>query len=317
MKSKIKFNIKKAHGIMFHHFHDDLKHIKGQGSIDHIQFENLLIFLKKNFKILKAENWYKKAINNELTENEICLTFDDNLLCQYEVALPILEKYGLTAFWFIYSSPLKGVNEKIEIYRNFRMAEFQNINQFYDEFDKIIIDYGESKNVESGLENFNDNYLSDYLIYSYRDKKFRFIRDKILGPEKYYSIMDKMISKSNYDVNEQSKKIWMRKDQISYLNSKKHFIGLHSHSHPTKINNLNIEDQKREYSINYKILKEIINDDLLCVSHPSNSYNNSTLKILKDLNIKIGFRANMKEGFNSIFELPRIDHSILIQKLNI
>ena len=118
MKSKIKFNIKKAHGIMFHHFHDDLKHIKGQGSIDHIQFENLLIFLKKNFKILKAENWYKKAINNELTENEICLTFDDNLLCQYEVALPILEKYGLTAFWFIYSSPLKGVNEKIEIYRN-------------------------------------------------------------------------------------------------------------------------------------------------------------------------------------------------------
>ena len=29
------------------------------------------------------------------------------LKCQYDIALPILDKYNLKAFWFIYTGPLK------------------------------------------------------------------------------------------------------------------------------------------------------------------------------------------------------------------
>ena len=97
---------------MFHHFHNN-EHTKGQGSISENDFEKIILHYKDN--ILSAEDWYKKAISGQLSENDICLTFDDALLCQYDVALPILKKHNLTAFWFVYSSVIQGYSEKLEI----------------------------------------------------------------------------------------------------------------------------------------------------------------------------------------------------------
>jgi len=47
----------KAHGIMFHHFHDDENHIKGQGSIDKHQFKQMILWLQENFNLLSANTW--------------------------------------------------------------------------------------------------------------------------------------------------------------------------------------------------------------------------------------------------------------------
>lgn len=49
------------------------------------------------------------------------------------------------------------------------------------------------------------------------------------------------------------------------------------------------------------------------MSHPCNSYNNDTLMILKDLGIKIGFRANLAKDVYSNFEIPRVDHSDILK----
>ena len=51
------------------------------------------------------------------------------------------------------------------------------------------------------------------------------------------------------------------------------------------------------------------------MSHPCNSYNNYTLEILKKLDIKLGFRANLVKGYNSEYEIPRIDHSEILKLL--
>ena len=309
--------MEKPHGIMFHHFHDKFEHPKGQGSIDKIQFEKLIIYLKKTYKLLNAEDWYNKAIKNQLLNGEICLTFDDNLKCQYDVALPVLEKYGLTAFWFIYSSPFTGVMERLEIYRNFRSTMYQKVSDFYNDFDNEINSSNEYEKVKFGLKNFSNNYLSDFSFYSYEDKKYRYVRDNILGPKRYYRVMDRLIKKTKFNIDEKCKNLWMGENHIKNLNKKNHFICLHSHSHPTMMKSLSLKKQKNEYLTNYNILTDIINESIFCVSHPCNSYNNLTLEILNDLRIKIGFRANMKEGFISKLELPRIDHSILIQNLNL
>ena len=54
------------------------------------------------------------------------------------------------------------------------------------------------------------------------------------------------------------------------------------------------------------------------MSHPNGSYNTETLKILKKLKIKIGFRQIMKDEKNRInstnLELSRIDHAEIIKK---
>ena len=108
---------KRAHGIMFHHFHDEEKHIVGQGSISADRLYNMLNFYGKNHNILSAEEFLHRAENHTLLEKDVCLTFDDGLLCQFEIAYPVLKQYGVTAFWFIYTSPLDGVLEKLEIGR--------------------------------------------------------------------------------------------------------------------------------------------------------------------------------------------------------
>ena len=84
------------HGITFHHFHDD-KHYKGQGSISQKEFERILIYIGVN-RILSPEEWLHKLENKSLKKNDVCLTFDDGLRCQMDIALPVLESHNIKAF---------------------------------------------------------------------------------------------------------------------------------------------------------------------------------------------------------------------------
>ena len=90
------------HGIMFHHFHDDGIHTKVQGSISKDDFYKLINFIgRKN--ICDADVFFEKFKENKLKENEVCLTFDDAIKCQIDVALPVLEDLKIKSFFFVYS----------------------------------------------------------------------------------------------------------------------------------------------------------------------------------------------------------------------
>ena len=89
---------------MFHHFHSKNFQKNGQGSINKKEFESIINFLKKNYNILKPQDWIYKVEEKKLKKNDICLTFDDALLSQYTIALKTLNKFKLKAFWFVYSS---------------------------------------------------------------------------------------------------------------------------------------------------------------------------------------------------------------------
>jgi peptidoglycan/xylan/chitin deacetylase (PgdA/CDA1 family) len=52
-------------------------------------------------RILPARQWMQCALTATLRPTDVCLTFDGGLRCQYDVALPVLRFYGLTAFWFV------------------------------------------------------------------------------------------------------------------------------------------------------------------------------------------------------------------------
>lgn len=304
------------HGIMFHHFHDGQKHIKGQGSISAEQLDGMIKFIKKDNIILSADEWMNKAQNKNLKEHEICLTFDDNLLCQYEIAYPVLKKHNIKAFWFIYTSPFEGVLEKIEIYRFFRFKYFQTIEDFYNSFYKIIeqSEYGEE--VSQKLTSFNPpTYLKDFPFYTDEDRKFRYVRDKILQTNRYYSLMDLMLHHFKVDLNTLKDKLWMTEENIRELYAEGHKIGLHTHTHPTSLASLEKVQQKCEYETNLDILSKILGQTPECMSHPCNSYNEHTIDILKDLNIKLGFRANMVDHLYTNFEFPREDHANILKKM--
>ena len=78
------------HGIMFHLFHDDKRHLKGQGSISKDGLLNLIKFIgRKN--ILNADDFLKRYKEKKLKKNHVCFTFDDCLKCQFDIAFPVME----------------------------------------------------------------------------------------------------------------------------------------------------------------------------------------------------------------------------------
>ena len=61
---------------------------------------------------------------------KVCITFDDGLLSQYDIALPVLEKYQIKAFFFPHTSIFTNSVDYLETYRYFRTNYFNNINNF-------------------------------------------------------------------------------------------------------------------------------------------------------------------------------------------
>ena len=312
------------HGIMFHHFHDNAIHTKVQGSIDKNDFFKMINFIgRKN--ILDADVFYEKFKNNKLKNNEVCLTFDDAIKCQIDIARPVLEELKIKSLFFVYTSIFEGKPDNLEIFRYFRANYFNSINKFYDEFYKIL-----DKDLDSFFEMNKkkiDIKKKKYNFYSYEDIKFRLVRDIFLSKDDYEKNMFLMLKEFKVDIENQKLKLFFNEKDLIKLDKLGHVIGLHSHNHPTKIENLSYSEQKLEYSTNLnnliKILKKSSNS-IKFSSHPCGSYDKNSLKVLNELGIDIAFKDSMtvdyEMGMNSInnssLEIARQDHVEILKMMN-
>ena len=119
------------HGIMFHHFIGKKK-VSSLGAITPQHLEKIILSHGLG-NILPAKEWFDRALTNSLLSDQICITFDDALRSQINLALPVLKKYDLTAFWFIYSSVFQGKGGSFEVYRHFYDTYFQSFEHFFED----------------------------------------------------------------------------------------------------------------------------------------------------------------------------------------
>ncbi len=298
-----------THGIMFHHFHD-AHHPAGQGALSADEFYDMIQWLQGAYTLLPARDYLDRALSGQLRDNDICLTFDDNLLCQRDVALPVLQDLGLTAFWFVYSSILDGTPEPLEIYRHFRTTRFDDIDDFYNAFFNAV----NATDPDAIPADFNPSaYLCAFPFYTDNDRTFRYLRDEILGPDRYHAIMRQMMADATIDIPALARDLWMTPDHLRNLQSADHIIGLHSHTHPTRLERLSPKQQAEEYLTNLLTLSRLLGRRPITMSHPCNSYNHHTLNLLREMNILLGFRANRAPGRWSNLEIPREDHANIVQ----
>ena len=79
--------------------------------------------------------------------------------------------------------------------------------------------------------------------------------------------------------------------------------------------------QLKEYKKNIEIFSKILKcpkEKFKSMSHPCGSFNANTLKILKKLNIEIGFREKMlskNQTLISKYKIPRQDHTDIINEM--
>ena len=273
----------------------------------------MLIFFLKNLK------------KKKLKENHVCFTFDDAIKSQIDIALPVLEDFKIKSFFFVYTSLFEGNPDNLEVYRYFRTNYFENINNFYSEFYKAL-----GKNLDKFFydnENFIKNRKKILSYYSIEDIKFRLVRDKLLSKESYEKVMNFMMKEKKFKVREYNQRLFFDKKNLIQLNSLGHLIGLHSHTHPTLMENLSYDQQKFEYKKSISIISKILKkseNDIKFMSHPCGSYNKDTLNILKELGIELGFKQimeiepnkEMKKINNSHLEIARQDHAEIFMRIN-
>ena len=309
---------------MFHHFHDDGIHTKGQGSIDQNNFYKMINFIGRN-NILDADIFFEELKNNKLKEKEVCLTFDDGIKCQIDIALPVLQELKIKSFFFVYTSMFDGKPDNLEVFRYFRMNYFNNVIEFYKNFYQYL-----DKDLKIFFENNNDKIKSKKIKsphYSVEDIKFRLVRDIFLTKNQYEEIMFIMLKEKKFNYKDFYKKLYFQKDDLIKLDNLGHLVGLHSHNHPTLLEKLNFDEQKNEYE---KCLSSISNilakpkKEIKYMSHPCGSYNKDTLQILNELGIELGFKQIMtlesEKGMikinNSSLEIARRNHAELYKLMN-
>lgn len=299
-------------GIMFHHFHGK-GHAKTLGSIGEEQFRKILKYLRKKYNLISADNFTDKVIKQKLSSNDICLTFDDTLKCQYDIAYPILKKEKLNAFYFIYSSVFDKKLNLMEVFRDFSNRSFKSINDFYNLF-FITFEKLQKNKFLKFKKNFKSSYLKDYKFYTILDKKYRYARDIILEKKEYDKILIKMMSQKKYSIKKNYKKLFMNKKQISNLIKNKNIIGLHSHKHLPNLSKINFFQQLKDYQKNYNFIEKNFKIKPLSASYPFGRYNDDTIRIMKNLKIKIAFLSKENIKFSNL-AISRIDHSSVLKKI--
>ena len=300
--------------IMFHHFHDE-KHLPAQGSLNSSDFSQMLDWLSDRYNLIGAREYLEKFESEKLSENDICLSFDDALLCQYDIAIPILEERGIDAFFFVYSSVFTGNPDNLEIFRYFRTNNFSGIADFYNQFFELVESelkdsLDQHRQVYSSL-----NYLNAFPFYTESDKWFRYLRDQVLGVQKYEHLMLRLMAVKGFTPNDVIDDLWMSEDDLKDVANRGHLVGLHSYSHPTQMSKLNYEEQYSEYKKNLDHLSSVVGD-VVCMSHPCGDYNEDTLTILDEMGIRIGFRSSLSETtIKGRFEIPRDDHANIYKEM--
>jgi peptidoglycan/xylan/chitin deacetylase (PgdA/CDA1 family) len=303
------------HGLMFHHFHGP-GFAPSQGSIDATALSRILEHYAETHRLLDAAEYLQKAKQGRLEDGDVCVTFDDSLLCQYELALPVLERFDIRAFWFVYSSVITGNLEPLEIYRRFRTEYFDTVDDFYEAFFRALAHSAFAATVDQAMRGFRPaDYLSEFAFYTDGDRRFRFVRDQVLGPRDYNTAMSLMMASAGTSAEELAHGLWMDAGQLRDLDARGHLVGMHSHSHPTALADMSEAQQYEEYVTNQRILADILGAEPVTMSHPCNSYSGGTLAVLADLGIELGFRSNMQAGFHSRLEHPREDHANIVRRL--
>lgn len=311
------------HGIMFHHFHNSSEHLKGQGSISKDDFYKIINYIgTKN--ILDANIFFEKLKQNSLKDNEVCLTFDDGIKSQIDVALPVLEDLKIKSFFFAYTSMFENKPDNLEVFRFFRMNCFNNVDKFYSKFYEVLdedLNFFFKKNRKT-----IELKKSLFSYYSKEDIKFRLVRDQFLTKEKYEKIMFHMMSEKKFEPEKFNKKLFFQKRDLVNLDNLGHVVGIHSHNHPTTMEKLDYKSQKKEYELSLKKMSKILNKSektIKFMSHPCGSYNSDTLEILKNLGIELGFKQimnveknkGMRKINNSHLEIARENHSQIFKEI--
>ena len=202
------------------------------------------------------------------------LTFDDGLKEHYTVALPILQKYGVTGHFFVITNSDKQVVASHKIW--------------------LLLE--QSKDLIKHFNIGSEKFLNP-VWYQYDDPKIANLKFYL---NTHGEELDE-IFREKFDEQEQIEKLYMNWDEITMLHAAGMNIGCHTHTHPI-LSLLSDEEQENEIRISTEIISRRT-EKPFAFAYPLNGYNNATLRLLK----KYGYWWAMTSEPVDLLRLGRVD----------
>jgi len=276
-------------------------------------FPNYNILEKKDYTN-QIKKFSKKGLINSYDElfissNKFLPTFDDGFK-DHIFAAEVLNKYNSIGIFFITTLPLKK-NLMLDVHKTHLILGKVKSSEALFELEKYL---HKNKFIKFYNENERSKYKSAYKEHLDEDdkKKFKKIMNYYGDLELKHKILDYLLKK--FEINIKPKDYYMNKKEIKYLQSLGMIIGSHGESH-TLLSRLSYRQQLKELKNSKIFLEKIINKNIDTFCYPYGgkvSYNDNTLKILKELKYKLAYSVEYRDiSLRNIkkkpYELPRYD----------
>lgn len=301
---------------MFHRFREAEAPPAWQGALTAAEFEAILRFVGPE-RVLSPSEWIARLDEQALRPSDLCVTFDDGLRCQVEQALPVLDAYGIKAFWFVYSCVWHGQPVRSEVY-SYAASRSGGFAAMVDALFERCPSALRSRLESNDFRTYAAAIRKVAPFYSASDISFRFLRNDETTRDTFEAVMDGLVEDLGFPIAAVSERLWLRADDLRELAARGHHVGLHSYDHPYAMGSLPAERQRWQYERNAGDIVAATGRRPMSMSHPLDSYDDRTLAVLADLGVRCGFRANMSGTVAPNWEasaltLPREDSTVLLE----
>lgn len=254
-------------------------------------FEKCIKYISEKYTIITIEDFLTSKLNDS-KKNYATISFDDGYKDNILFALPILSKYNVKASFYVVTDCIEN---NIPTWTHVLEYLFQNSSKT-----KILLDFDFLPN---DLKIKELHTLNEKIAYVKQLKPFL----KKLSHEQRNLVLNKVID-AFHDVK--LPLLMMNWDDLRYLLKQGHNIGSHTVSHCMLGTMTNEADIKHELQTSLNLLSEKLGIVPVTISYPVGSYNQTTIRLSKEIGYKIGL-AVKQDIYNpkqdGIFEIPRIE----------
>lgn len=226
-------------------------------------FEKFVKYISSHYNVISLDDFYRKKFKKNTLN--IALTFDDGYLNNYEIAIPILKKYGIPASFFVTT-----IHENA----SFLWPDFLDLVTFHTPKKEVLFDG----------KYYQKNIKNEFACDGFTLKN----RAKTLPYEKILPLYD-LFNEDWIKLQEKSlEEYWqlMNIDQIKEVANDELFsVGSHSKTH-SNLTKIDIEEAKAEILKSKNFLETICNQTVDEFAFPFGIYSKELVAYCRDLGFK-------------------------------
>ena len=298
--------------ISMYHYTRDLKHsrypeIKG---LDVNLFREQIAFMKSNFNIVTMEQVLEAiSTKDKLPEKALLLTFDDGYADNYNVAMPILEEYGVQGSFFIPGKTFT-THQLLDVNKIHYVLASANIYNLVEDLKKEM-DYYRGQEFQYAS---TEKLFAKYAVASRFDIKETVFVKQLLQtvlPEKLRNIISSKLFAKYVGVTEEqlAYELYMSEEQIRTMKRHGMFIGIHGYDHYW-LGNLPVEQMENDISLALDALDEFVDRKQWVMNYPYGNNNKDVLAYISKQGACLGLTTEVRLADidkDNPLELPRLD----------